>query len=90
MPGHAKGDGAYVLARRPDFVIVGPAEGIDARPADDEGAFFLTDLELMENAEFARCYRAERVSLAAPPELARLADERRRDPLPFVYFRRVC
>ena len=27
-PGHAKGDGAYVLSRRPDFIIIGGGGGI--------------------------------------------------------------
>lgn len=41
VPGHAKGDGAYVLARRPDYIIVGPAEGTTI---DDP--WFLSDLEI--------------------------------------------
>ncbi len=89
VPGHAKGDGAYVVSRRPDFVILGPAEGIAARPPGDAGAFFLSDLELLESAEFARCYRVESATIPIPPAFAALGPKRP-NPLRFEYFRRVC
>jgi hypothetical protein len=50
MPGHEKGDGAYVLSRKPDFVILGGAEG-GTRPR------FLGDLELLHSPEFRESYR---------------------------------
>jgi len=90
MPGHAKGDGAYVLSRRPDFVILGPADGVGGRPPDDKGGFFLSDLELTESPEFARCYRAELATLLVDPDFAALARDTQPLPLQFVYFRRVC
>ena len=31
IPGHGKGDGQYVLSRKPDYIIIGPAEG-DIKP----------------------------------------------------------
>jgi arabinofuranosyltransferase len=58
IPGHLKGDGDYVLSRRPDFIILGPAEGVVAsRPR------FLSDLELNANPRFHQDYAALSVSL---------------------------
>ena len=54
LPGHRKGDGAYVLSRRPDAVIIGPAEGDLSL---DERAWFLDDLELLTSPEFQHNYR---------------------------------
>ena len=51
LPGHARGDGAYVLAQRPDYLILGPAAGVPAR-----NPWFLSDLEISEDPAFAREY----------------------------------
>lgn len=53
VPGHAKGDGAYVLDRAPDVVVVGPAQGETVGEP-----MFLTDVELGEDARFAARYVA--------------------------------
>lgn len=58
LPGHLKGDGAYVLARQPDYIILGPAQGT---PADQP--WFLSDLELQESPEFHRRYYMVQVQL---------------------------
>ncbi len=58
MPGHAKGDGAYVLTRSPDYVIAGPAEGVDIRRP-----WFLSDLEMSQDPRFAREYEMHQVRL---------------------------
>lgn len=58
MPGHLKGDGGYVLSRRPDFIILGPAEGAFA-----SDPWFLSDLELSRDPRFAREYAAFYVCL---------------------------
>lgn len=50
LPGHRKGDGAYVLSRRPDIIILGPAEG-------DTSAWFLSDAEILADSLFRRDYR---------------------------------
>jgi len=63
-PGHAKGDGQYVLSRRPDVIILGPAEGMtaDATHLDREGVvWFLSDQELAESDDFQQHYRRQRV-----------------------------
>ncbi|MBI4869702.1 MAG: hypothetical protein HY816_22415 [Candidatus Wallbacteria bacterium] len=73
VPGHSKGDGAYVLARRPDFIILGYAEGDPAgRPR------FLGDLELARLSAFQERYSMERVTipLAPSPDHARYAATR--------------
>jgi hypothetical protein len=49
MPGHGKGDGAYVLSRKPDYIILGPAEG--ARKP-----WFKADRELLAAPEFLNSY----------------------------------
>ncbi len=54
MAGHRKGDGAYVLSREPDVVILGAAAGylgLDARE------WFLTDYELLHSDPFRLEYR---------------------------------
>ena len=84
LPGHLKGDGAYVLKRQPDFIIAGPAEGTKV-----ETPWFLTDLELSELPEFRRCYRLEKALIPYDTETAQRGPSRPR-PLIFTYYRRVC
>jgi len=45
LPGHAKGDGAYVLSREPDFIIAGYAEGQEVTQSS-----FFGDRELARSA----------------------------------------
>jgi arabinofuranosyltransferase len=49
VPGHRMGDGRYVLSRRPDVVILGPAHG-DTRP------WFYGDLQILQDTTFPRDY----------------------------------
>jgi len=84
LPGHAKGDGAYVLSRQPDYIILGPAEG-----TAPEKPWFLSDLELGELPEFRRCYVARTVPIPYDPGFAKLGPPRP-NPLPFHYFQRIC
>lgn len=83
-PGHSKGDGAYVLGRKPDRIILGPAEGVEA--AD---AWFLSGYEIANDPEFARCYQ---MSLEEIPYDAETASRgpARRNPLQLTYYHRVC
>ena len=83
-PGHAKGDGAYVLARRPDFIILGGAFGVDA-----EDGLFLGDVELAESPAFRDCYRREDHSFPAD-DLRRKASAAPWEDTDFIYYRRVC
>lgn len=58
LPGHAKGDGAYVLAERPDYIILGPANGATASQP-----WFLSDLEIAESPAFRRDYERRQARL---------------------------
>jgi arabinofuranosyltransferase len=59
LPGHSKGNGAYVLSRQPDFIIPGPAAGclLSKKP------WFLSDLELTRDPRFRREYLPVQVLL---------------------------
>jgi arabinofuranosyltransferase len=58
MAGHEKGDGAYVLSRSPDYIIVGPAQGSEINQP-----WFLSDFEMMQDPRFSRDYRVRKVRL---------------------------
>ncbi len=58
VPGHSKGDGAYVLSREPDYIILGPAKGISIRVP-----WFLSDLEMQSDPRFNQHYRIHRDSM---------------------------
>jgi hypothetical protein len=77
-PGHARGDGAYVLSRKPDFIILGPAEGVKL-----SSPWFLSDVELARSAEFRTCYQLETARL---PKL----DAASSREMVFTYYRRIC
>lgn len=83
--GHSKGDGAYVLSRKPDYIIMGSVAG-DALP---DTPVFASDVELKASAEFRRCYKHNIQNLEWPPELVA-----RNGPIatPFFlsYYKRVC
>ncbi|MGA2361383.1 MAG: hypothetical protein ABSG73_02890 [Candidatus Aminicenantales bacterium] len=51
IPGHEKGDGKYVLSRKPDCIIIGPAEGSAVT-----APWFLSDFELSQDKGFFRLY----------------------------------
>lgn len=78
IPGHFKGDGGYIISRRPDFIIIGPAEGtVASRP------WFLSDLELSRNPQFHSDYVLFRTYLDSDGHEALNAD------LTFTYYRRI-
>lgn len=57
-PGHLKGDGNYILSRKPDYIVVGPPQGVTI-----DTPWFLSDVELKESPEFYRCYRKDTVKI---------------------------
>ena len=61
FPGHGKGDGQYILKRQPDYIILGPAQGLPANPefVDPQRrvVWFLSDQELTETDEFHKRYQ---------------------------------
>jgi hypothetical protein len=65
VSGHRKGDGAYVLSRKPDVIVLGPVKGFFGVPPD---AWFLGDIELLELPGFAQDYRPIRISVAPEPD----------------------
>jgi len=84
LPGHMKGDGAYVLSREPDVIMLGWAEGQVA-----EQSQFLGDKELALSSEFHRCYRLAQVQLSYDADYAHLG-KRPLAPMPMTYYERVC
>ncbi len=80
-PGHAKGDGAYVLSREPDFIIMGAGTGCPA-----EEPTFLSDLEIAEDPRFVAKYRKEAVELNATEVLG---DKSRGVLMWFYYYRKI-
>jgi hypothetical protein len=84
MPGHRKGDGSYVLGRRPDFIILGPPEG--TRLADP---WWVSDYEIgLRRAEFEQLYRLEEVDIDARPYRGHLAyPASAKGKIRFVYYR---
>lgn len=84
IPGHAKGDGAYILRRAPSYIVAGPAEG-----ALVNAPWFLSDAELAESLDFQRCYVVETADIPYSEEVANQGPEKPR-PLVFTYYRRIC
>lgn len=76
VPGHAKGDGGYVLDRSPDFIILGPALG-----TLPEEPWFLSDLQLAQDPRFAARYELRRGPLMGVGSHL--------NPDVFLYFRRI-
>ncbi len=96
-PGHAKGDGQYVLNRQPDYIIIGSAEGIPVKRISldpdkllySRDALFLSDLELLENPEFHRQYSEQTEDVNVEQVPRRFAYFQTRDGiLSFTYFKR--
>jgi arabinofuranosyltransferase len=56
LAGHEKGDGAYVLAQRPDYIVFGQAWG-------QRAPRFVGDREIAHSPEFKRDYVYERYSI---------------------------
>ncbi|WP_170600068.1 hypothetical protein [Ruegeria arenilitoris] len=83
-PGHAKGDGEYVLTRKADRIVIGPSQGAKA-----EDPWFLSDVELNQSIEFHSCYeeRTEEITYSRDP--LRLGPEQP-ELLIFTYYERTC
>jgi hypothetical protein len=85
MPGHGKGDGAYVLSLEPDYLILGGSEGINIVDADK---WFLTGVELRELDGFNNCYTVETATLPIPTDLIKYRPTA--GEITFTYYRRTC
>ena len=58
IPGHFKGDGDYVLSRKPDFIILGPADGTNS-----SRVWFLSDYEIVQDQRFHLNYKLMKIFL---------------------------
>lgn len=85
MPGHSKGDGAYVMSRKPNYIIFGGSEGIDVKDAEK---WFLTGMEVRDLPEFQDCYVLNNVDLPIPANL--LVYERQTKDISFSFYERIC
>jgi hypothetical protein len=74
FPGHGKGDGQYVLSRQPDYIILGPAQGLPANPEFVDShhvVWFLSDQELAETDEFHKHYQLRKAQFRGASGLQR-------------------
>lgn len=83
-PGHSKGDGPYVLSRKPDRIIIGAAEGQNA-----DQAWFLSGYEMNRLPEFHRCYTQHTEHVSYNADVA-AKGTKRANPLPFKFYVRTC
>jgi arabinofuranosyltransferase len=83
-PGHGKGDGRYILSRRPDYVIIGPSNGDYIA----DFPWFLSDRELEESEEFVRLYQPVKVIISARVPGYDQHIESSLGALRFVYYQR--
>ncbi len=85
VPGHSKGDGAYVLRRQPDFIILSSVAG----NSSPETPVFASDAEMQATEEFHRCYKQEHANVPWPADVLRRSRQTD-DHYVFSYYRRIC
>ena len=83
IPGHGKGDGDYVLARKPDYIILGPAQG-------DDKAWFPGDRELIQSNEFQQKYQLKKTAISVKDAFHPFYSETKTGTLLFSYYKRVA
>lgn len=75
--GHQKGDGAYVLSQKPDYIIFGNAAWGSRDPV------FLSDIELAASQEFQQQYVLQEIDIDPPekllPALRQMAEEKQKN-----------
>jgi hypothetical protein len=84
LPGHAKGDGHYVLMRKPGFVIIGGPIGHDINEP-----VFRSDFELAGMSQFSACYTKQTADIPFDESAVPLGP-RWHSPLQLTYYRRIC
>ena len=85
LVGHMKGDGASVLARRPEFLILVNANGAVLREGNP--VYLVTEYELLQSREFPELYRACEVSIPVS-EADQEGPPRQPPTMPLVYYQR--
>ncbi|MBK7142153.1 MAG: hypothetical protein IPH75_08740 [bacterium] len=84
VPGHEKGDGKYVLSRKPDYIIAGGAAGYAVTMG-----WFLTEYELAREPEFSRWYTPEMILIPVRQyEGFELYEESETGEMGFAYYQR--
>ncbi|UCG31758.1 MAG: hypothetical protein JSU68_08815 [Phycisphaerales bacterium] len=84
-PGHGKGDGKYVLSRKPDYIILGAALGVSV-----EDPWFLSDAELRDDPEFHQDYQKRIVHINAKPYYGyERMESASTGSVRFIYYERV-
>lgn len=84
VPGHEKGDGKYILSRKPDYIIAGGAAGYAVTMG-----WFLSEYELSRDPEFARLYTPQMVLIPVTQyDGYRLYEESETGELGFAFYRR--
>lgn len=86
IPGHEKGDGNYVLSRKPDIIILGPSHG------SSDKAWFLSDNELLASPVFKKEYEKQEVKIPASDlklnSMITFYENPGIDSLTFIYYKR--
>ena len=81
MPGHSKGDGKYVLSKKPDYIVIGPAEGSDT-------PWFLGDRELLYSADFKENYSFNEIVIPVNDPFYRFYFSSKDGHINFKYYKR--
>jgi hypothetical protein len=81
IPGHGKGYGKYVLSRKPEYIIIGLAEG-DTKP------WFLSDKEILSDPDFPNNYALKEVPIDVPDALHSFYAATKTGTLLFRYYER--
>jgi arabinofuranosyltransferase len=84
--GHMKGDGASVLARRPDFIIAALPAG-RVLNIDDPLRYYITEYELIRSADFPKIYEVCEVTIPVPEDVLKTAPLLPQN-LPRIYYQR--
>jgi hypothetical protein len=82
QPGHEKGYGAYVLSLKPDYVIIGPAQG-STEP------WFLGDKEILDDPTFSEHYNLCEVTIPVKDPRAVDYKPTERGVLTFRYYKSI-
>jgi hypothetical protein len=82
IPGHGKGDGQYILSRKPDFIIIGFAHGAD-KPS------FLGDKEILSSPEFSSKYTLRKTRIKITKQLCPYFFLNKEDFFDFTYYERI-
>jgi hypothetical protein len=82
IPGHGKGDGQYILSRKPDFIIIGFAHGAD-KPS------FLGDKEILSSPDFYSSYILRKAQVKITDQLFPYFFLNKNDFFDFTYYERI-